>query len=70
MPLLKVILISQVANGILLPFVLVFMLILVNRERLMGDFRNGFWGNAIAWSTSVTMVLLTIALIYNSITGA
>jgi len=67
MPLLKVILFSQVANGILLPFVLAFMLILINRERLMGEYKNGFWGNLIAWSTSVVMVLLTIALIYNSI---
>jgi Mn2+/Fe2+ NRAMP family transporter len=70
LPLLKVILFSQVANGILLPFVLVFMLILINRKRLMGDFSNGFWGNLIAGGTSVIMVLLTIALIWNSITGA
>jgi NRAMP (natural resistance-associated macrophage protein)-like metal ion transporter len=69
MPLLKVILFSQVANGILLPFVLAFMLILINRERLMGEYKNGFWGNLIAWSTSVVMVLLTIALIYNSVTS-
>jgi Mn2+/Fe2+ NRAMP family transporter len=69
MPLLKVILLSQVANGVLLPFVLVFMLILVNRPRLMGEYRNGPWGNTIAIATSVVMVLLTIALIYNSITG-
>jgi Mn2+/Fe2+ NRAMP family transporter len=68
MPLLKVILFSQVANGILLPFVLAFMLILINRERLMGEYKNGFWGNLIAWSTSVVMVLLTGALIYNSVT--
>ncbi len=67
MPLLKVILLSQVANGVLLPFVLVFMLILVNRQRLMGEYRNGLWGNSIAIVTSVVMVLLTIALIYNSI---
>jgi len=67
LPLLKVILISQVANGILLPFVLGFMLILINRERLMGEYRNGPWGNFIAGGTSVIMVMLTIALIYNSI---
>jgi len=69
LPLLKVILLSQVLNGILLPFVLVFMLILINRERLMGEYKNGPWGNSIAIATSVIMVLLTIALIYNSITG-
>jgi NRAMP (natural resistance-associated macrophage protein)-like metal ion transporter len=66
LPLLKVILISQVANGILLPFVLVFMLILVNRPRLMGEYRNGPWGNSIAIATSVIMVLLTLGLLYNS----
>ena len=69
LPLLKVILLSQVANGILLPFVLGFMLILINRERLMGEYKNGPWGNSIAIATSVIMVLLTIALIYNSIAG-
>jgi Mn2+/Fe2+ NRAMP family transporter len=69
LPLLKVILISQVANGILLPFVLAFMLILINRKRLMGDYSNGPWGNAIAGATSVIMVLLTIMLIYNSVMG-
>ena len=69
LPLLKVILLSQVANGVLLPFVLVFMLILINRPRLMGEYRNGPWGNSIAIATSVIMVLLTIALIYNSIAG-
>jgi Mn2+/Fe2+ NRAMP family transporter len=69
LPLLKVILISQVANGILLPFVLAFMLILINRERLMGEYKNGPWGNAIAGATSVIMVALTIMLIYNSVAG-
>ncbi len=69
LPLLKVILISQVANGVLLPFVLVFMLKLVNRERLMGEYRNGFWGNAIAWGTSVIMVGLTVVMIWTSIAG-
>jgi len=67
LPLLQVILISQVANGILLPFVLIFMLILVNSPRLMGEDRNGFWGNVIAVSTSVAMIGLTIALAWTSL---
>ncbi|HKD10397.1 MAG TPA: Nramp family divalent metal transporter [Bryobacteraceae bacterium] len=69
LPLLKVILISQVANGVLLPFVLVFMLKLVNRERLMGEYRNGFWANAIAWATSIVMIGLTAAMMWNSFFG-
>jgi len=67
LPLLKVILFSQVANGILLPFVLVFMLLLINRRRLMGEYRNHFWGNLIAGSTSAIMIGLTIMLIWNSV---
>jgi len=67
LPLLKVILISQVANGVLLPFVLVFMLKLVNRERLMGEYRNGPWGNSIAWATSIVMIGLTVVMIWNSV---
>jgi Mn2+/Fe2+ NRAMP family transporter len=69
LPLLKVILISQVANGVLLPFVLFFMLRLVNNEGLMGEYRNGFWGNAIAGTTSVVMVALTAVMIWTSFTG-
>ncbi len=66
LPLLKFILLSQVANGILLPFVLVYMLLLVNRPRLMGSFKNKYWQNWIAWSTAVVMIALTAALIYTS----
>jgi Mn2+/Fe2+ NRAMP family transporter len=67
LPLLKFILISQVANGILLPFVLVYMLLLINRPRLMGAYKNKRWQNWIACSTAVVMILLTVGLIYNSI---
>jgi NRAMP (natural resistance-associated macrophage protein)-like metal ion transporter len=67
LPLLKFILLSQVANGVLLPFVLVYMLILVNRPRLMGTFKNKRWQNWIACSTAVIMIALTIALIYTNV---
>jgi NRAMP (natural resistance-associated macrophage protein)-like metal ion transporter len=53
-------LLSQVINGILLPFVLIFMLRLVNREDLMGDYRNNRTFNIIAWATCVTMIVLTL----------
>ena len=69
LPLLKVILISQVANGILLPFVLTFMLVLVNKPSLMGQYRNRRWTNAIAGGTSAIMIVLTIALIWTGLSG-
>jgi Mn2+/Fe2+ NRAMP family transporter len=70
LPLLQVILISQIANGILLPFVLTFMLLLVNRPRLMGEYRNRPWANVVAGGTSVVMIVLTIALLWTSVSGA
>lgn len=67
MPLLKVLLFSQVANGVLLPFVLFYMLVLINRRRIMQEFTNNVWQNAIAWSTAVVMIALTIGMIWTTI---
>lgn len=67
LPLLKVILISQVANGILLPFVLMFMLRLVNRTELMGEHKNSTWANLVAGGTSVVMIALTAVLVWTSV---
>ncbi|MGH9486650.1 MAG: Nramp family divalent metal transporter [Terriglobales bacterium] len=64
LPLVQVILYSQVANGILLPVVLVFMLKLINREEVMGGYRNSFWANAIAWSTSIAIIVLTVMWVF------
>ncbi len=57
-----IILLSQVANGVLLPFVLIFMLRLSNRPDLMGKYRNSRPFNAIAWATCVVMIALTLLL--------
>jgi len=63
---IPVILLSQVINGILLPFVLIFMLRLVNREDLMGDYRNSRVFNAIAWTTCIVMIGLTLIWVVSS----
>jgi hypothetical protein len=63
LPLVRIMLVSQIVNGVLLPFILVFMLILVNREKLMGEYRNGRWLNAIAWATTLVMIALTVYLV-------
>jgi NRAMP (natural resistance-associated macrophage protein)-like metal ion transporter len=67
LPLLKLILLSQVANGVLIPFVLIFMLILINRGRVMSDYKNHLPGNIIAWSTAAVMIVLTIAMVWTSV---
>jgi NRAMP (natural resistance-associated macrophage protein)-like metal ion transporter len=67
--LLPFILRSQMANGVLLPFVLIYMLLLVNRPRLMGAFKNNWWQNAIGWTTAITMILLAVVWLFLGLTG-
>ena len=52
---------SQVANGILLPFVLLMMLRLVNDRDLMGDKVNGVLFNVIAYATVILVIVFTLA---------
>jgi Mn2+/Fe2+ NRAMP family transporter len=62
-PLFKVMVLSQVANGVLLPFVLVFVLLLVNDRELMGEHVNSRGFNIVAWTTVVVMIVLTILMV-------
>jgi NRAMP (natural resistance-associated macrophage protein)-like metal ion transporter len=66
-PLLQILFLSQVANGVLLPFILIFMLLLVNRKRLMGAYTNSRAFNAIAWVTVIVMIVLTLALVVTQV---
>ncbi len=66
-PLVRIAVLSQVANGILLPLVLVFILLLVNRRDLMGDQVNSRAFNWVAWISTIAMIVLTIVLVYTAI---
>jgi len=70
LPLIRLILWSQVANGVLLPFVLFYMLKLVNREDVMGRYCNSRFTNAVAVTTSVVMVILTVAMLWTAVRGS
>jgi Mn2+/Fe2+ NRAMP family transporter len=61
-PLILIMYLSQVANGILLPFVLVFMLRLINDRELMGEHVNSRAFNGIAWATTAGLIVLTVLL--------
>ena len=54
---------SQVVNGVVLPFVLIFMLLLTNDRELMGEHVNSRGFNVVAWITVVTMIGLTLAML-------
>jgi Mn2+/Fe2+ NRAMP family transporter len=62
LPLVYVSVLSQVANGVVLPLVLVFMLLLTNDRELMGRYTNSRRFNIIAWTTVVVMVVLTLLM--------
>jgi Mn2+/Fe2+ NRAMP family transporter len=62
-PLLRIILLSQIMNGVLLPFILVAIVRLVNRKDVMGEFVNGRGYNIVVWGTTVTLIVLTLAMI-------
>ena len=68
-PLVQVAYLSQVANGFLLPFVLLFMLILSNRTDLMGRFTISKGYNLIAYGTIGLLVLLTAILLVLQLIG-
>jgi len=62
-PLVHIMVLSQVVNGVVLPAVLVFMLLLTNDKELMGEHVNGRGFNIVAWGTVVVMIVLTIAMV-------
>ncbi len=65
--LVRMILFSQVVNGVLLPVVLIFMTLLVNKRSLMKEWTNSRFFNVIAWTSVALMIGLTLALVAISI---
>jgi Mn2+/Fe2+ NRAMP family transporter len=57
----RIAVLSQVVNGVVLPFVLIFMLLLINKKDLMGEYINTRLFNWVAWATAVIMIGLTVA---------
>lgn len=66
-PLFKILLLSQVANGIWLPIVMVLILLLIRRKDLMGEYVNGRFFNILAWVISIALIIVTLALVYVSL---
>jgi Mn2+/Fe2+ NRAMP family transporter len=63
LPLVKVILVAQSLNGVLLPVILLFTLSMVNNPRVMGEHVNGRVRNVIAWGFSIVLIGLSAALV-------
>ncbi|MGH9616579.1 MAG: Nramp family divalent metal transporter [Acidobacteriaceae bacterium] len=63
-PLVKVVILSQVLNGVLLPVVMIFMLVLINKTELMGKHTNNRWFNTIAWATAIIVIGLSVSMLF------
>jgi Mn2+/Fe2+ NRAMP family transporter len=68
-PLVRVIILSQVLNGVLLPVIMVFMLKLINKHELMGKHTNSTWFNWVAWVTAAIVIGLSLVMVWNQATG-
>lgn len=66
-PLLNILFLSQVANGLLLPFILILMLLIINDKKIMGEYTNSRLFNYIAWATVIIVMSLSIALLITGI---
>ena len=66
LPLIRVLVITQVINGLLLPVILIAVLKLANNRELMGDFANGPIYKVLTWLTVV--IISTLSLLYISAT--
>jgi Mn2+/Fe2+ NRAMP family transporter len=67
--LINVAILSQVLNGVLLPVVVILMLMLINRQDLMGEHRNSRLWNVIAWSTSIIVIGMTMVMLWGMMPG-
>ncbi len=69
-PLVFLMILASVVNGILLPFVLIYALSLVNNTKIMGEYVNPKSYNYISWGTVVVIICLTVFFVVTSIMPA
>jgi Mn2+/Fe2+ NRAMP family transporter len=67
-PLFSVMYVSQIVNGVVLPAILVFMLLLINNKKLMGEYANKRIYNIISWATVAVLTVLTVAYVVSLVT--
>jgi NRAMP (natural resistance-associated macrophage protein)-like metal ion transporter len=67
LPLIRIQLYSQALNGVAIAPVLVFMLLLVNKKDLMGEYVNSKFYNVVAWGLTLTMSILSVPFIWDTI---
>jgi Mn2+/Fe2+ NRAMP family transporter len=67
--LVNVAILSQVLNGVLLPVIIILMLLLINRRDLMGEHKNSAVWNVVAWTASIIVIVMTLAMLWGMMPG-
>jgi NRAMP (natural resistance-associated macrophage protein)-like metal ion transporter len=69
LPLIQVMFAAQVINGLLLPFILVFVMLLAGNRRLMGDLISGRVLRTIGWALTGVLGLLSVVFVVTQFTA-
>ena len=67
LPLIKIQLYSQALNGVAIAPVLIFLLLLVNKKELMGEYVNSKLYNTLAWGLTIVMVILSVPFVWDTV---
>jgi Mn2+/Fe2+ NRAMP family transporter len=62
-----VMLTTQVVNGVLLPPILIFMVLIASKKSIMGDYVNTKFFNIVSWTFTFVLIILTILLLLSTV---
>ncbi|BBB90390.1 NRAMP family divalent metal transporter [Methylomusa anaerophila] len=62
-----VMLATQVVNGILLPPILIFMVMIANNKDIMGEYSNSRLYNILTWTFTIVLIMLTVLLLTSTL---
>lgn len=66
-PLFLIVLVAQNVNGILLPVILIYVLLIARDRSVMGEYANPRWLTAIGWGSTALLIVLTVLLVGSSL---
>ena len=69
LPLIQVMFSAQVINGLLLPIILVFVMLLAGDRRIMGELASGKINLTLGWLVTGLLIVLSIVLVVTAFTG-
>jgi NRAMP (natural resistance-associated macrophage protein)-like metal ion transporter len=70
LPLIQVMFAAQVLNALLLPFILVFVMLLAADRKMLGPLASGPILLTIGWLSTAVLILLSLVLAWTSFTGS